>query len=214
VTEGKLVIAAAVGLDGGIAPIPGCDRLLLFERGEGGFRESGALDFSFTGVAGLCRMRERLSELVGLLEGVVAVAASGFPGVSRDVLTRNGYVLYEVGEFGAEVLDGIGEHLDKGEFFEQDEAPLAPFEREEGSGEYFLDVSKALNANPDLSTKKILRPFLDGVRFKELEFLYDHLPPWLPAELKERGLLHESAPAGGGVRVRVFRAGGGCGDPE
>ncbi|MDR3154431.1 MAG: hypothetical protein LBW85_09235 [Deltaproteobacteria bacterium] len=202
--EDRLIIAAAVGLDGSLAEIPGCERVLLFERGEDGFRESGALDFSFRGVDGLRQMRARLSELVGRLEGVAAVAAKGFPGVARDVLTRNGHVLYEIGGLSREVLEGIGEHLDRGEFFEPEEAPVAPLEKEEGSGVYFLDMRKALNANPDLSTKKILRPFFAGVRFKELEFICDHLPPWLPGELAALGLRHEARPADGGALVRVY----------
>ena len=64
----------------------------------------------------------------------------------------------------------------------------APSEDPARPGCYFIDLSKAQQANPLLSSKKILRPFLFHTPFIELEVLCDHEPPWLEYELPGMGL--------------------------
>jgi hypothetical protein len=67
-----------------------------------------------------------------------------------------------------------------------------------------LDLSAALAARPDLTSKKILRPFLDRAAFLELRVLFDHLPPWLEAELGARGLRAGTGRRqGGGVELFI-----------
>jgi Fe-only nitrogenase accessory protein AnfO len=202
-------IAVALSNDGALAPLTESERLAVFEGDGSGWRRLEDRPFSFDGALGLCGMRKRLSEYMDCLGKVDGLLARGFPGVSRDVLSRNGYVLYETEVFEAGVLYGILEHLSKGgQDDDEGEAPVFPFEAEPGSGSYFLDLRQALNANPDLTTKKVLRPFFQGVEFRELAFIYDHFPPWLPGDLKRLGLRHSSEAHKGGVLVRVFKEGG------
>jgi hypothetical protein len=208
--EKPVKIAVAMDKLGVLREIPESECLVFFEKGSHDWEETGCLDFSFEGVAGLCGMRKRLSEYIELLgKDVKAILAAGFPGVSRDVLSRNGYDLYETEIFELGVLEGILEHQEKGDP-EEESVPTAPYEKEEGSGVYFLDLRLALNANPDLTTKKILRPFFEKVKFAELEFIYDHFPPWLPLELKTLGYKYKSFDHKGYVMVQVFGGSGTC----
>jgi hypothetical protein len=207
--EKGLKIAVALDGAGSLSEVTGAEGFAFYLRDGSAWVEAGKASFGFENVSGLCGMRKRLSELIEVLEDTRAILALGFPGVSRDVLSRNGYVLYETSVFETEVLDGILEHLEKGDP-EDDVVPTAPYEKEAGSGVYFLDLRLALNANPDLTTKKILRPFFQNVGFVELEFIYDHFPPWLIGELGTLGYRYESAEARGGVLVRVFGEGSIC----
>ncbi|MDR3154997.1 MAG: hypothetical protein LBW85_12215 [Deltaproteobacteria bacterium] len=135
---------------------------------------------------------------------VAAVAARSFPGVTREVLTRNGFALCEIGGFRPEDLARIAEGLGVPEAEGRPPAPAAPRETGEGAGAYFLDMKEALNANPQLTSKKLLLPFFEGTRFTRLDFVFDHFPPWLTGELARRGWAHEVSPVKGGVLVKVF----------
>jgi hypothetical protein len=205
-------VAVALGDDGKLSELP-ASSAVAFYVGEGAsWREEGRVPFSFSGVSGLCSMRKRLHEYIGVLGEADAILALSFPGVSRDVLSRAGPTLYEAPVFEPKVLEGIHEHALKGGG-EGEAVPVRPFEREPGSGAYYLDLRLALNANPDLTTKKVLRPFFQSTSFTELDFVYDHFPPWLPGELKALGYAYKSFDLKSGVLVRVY-GGAACGRKE
>ncbi|MDR2459835.1 MAG: hypothetical protein LBE38_03495 [Deltaproteobacteria bacterium] len=200
-----VIIAVAQGADGMLEEITKAIEFSLCKKEEGAWVLYNTMDFNFSGSLGLCQMRQKLVELIKLLQGAVAIIAKGFPGISRDVLTRAGFSLYQLEEFNVDVLDGVVEHLSAPE--EEELIPKAPYEMEEGSGKYFLNISETLNAFPELTTKKILRPFMDSRKFLELKIIYDHLPPWLPLELKNRKLSWDSKDVKGGVLVNIFPEG-------
>jgi hypothetical protein len=202
--QGNVKIAVVMDRDGVLREIPHCARVVFYEKAGDAWVELSSVDFSFQGVSGLCGMRKRLFDFMNSIgDEVRAILAAGFPGVSRDVLSRGGYVLYECELFEQGVLEGILEHLENGDDNEE-LVPTVPYEREPGTGRYYLDMRLALNANPDLTTKKILRPFFQKVKFVELEFIYDHFPPWLPLELSSLGYKYQCSNLKGGVMVRIF----------
>ncbi|MDR2199400.1 MAG: hypothetical protein LBR53_08115 [Deltaproteobacteria bacterium] len=202
--EAKILkIAAAVDEAGALAALPESSITRVHQGAGQDFRLERETPFSFSAVSGLCAMRKRLSEYMLALEDVQVILARSFPGVARDVLSRGGFTLYETESFAEEVLFGIWEHVLSGEGDLKDEVPAFPEESSGNPGFYFLDLRKALNANPDLTTKKILRPFFQNVSFKELAFLYDHFPPWLPEDLRNLGYFFEVENIPSGVRVTV-----------
>jgi hypothetical protein len=121
-----------------------------------------------------------------------------------DVLTKGGFNLYELDDFDEEVLPKI-EDINR-EIIAQEMAekiPSEPYEIEEGSQVFYLDLRQALNAYPELTTKKILRPFFNTIKFVTLSLVFDHLPPWLPDELKARDLDWSSQDMPGGVLINI-----------
>jgi Fe-only nitrogenase accessory protein AnfO len=207
--EAKFVIAVFKDDLGDLAEIQDTRKILFFEKEGPIWSIKRILDFNFEGSQGLCHMRKRLFRLREELSGVKALAAKAFPGIAKDLLTRAGFILYELSGFEEEVLSGIEEdgeeRLEEDSLGEEREiTPKAPYEETLGSRAYFLDLRAALNAYPDLTTKKILRPFFDSEKFLELKVVYDHLPPWLPPELKTRKLSWDSFDSKGGVLIRIF----------
>lgn len=57
---------------------------------------------------------------------------------------------------------------------------------------YFIDVGKVLLENEGLSSKKILKPFIEDEPFKELQVLFSHIPPWLEGYLRGKSLQYET----------------------
>ncbi|MDR2367346.1 MAG: hypothetical protein LBF58_04435 [Deltaproteobacteria bacterium] len=195
-------IAVTLSETGDLSTVPETQRIELFHKGPADWVVDREIPFDFAGVAGLCQMRKRLHAMIELLGGAKALVSRGYPGISMEVLSRAGLTLYELNGFRSEVLpaimDGAGPETDLGP-----PPPNAPYETEEGSGDYYLDLREALNAYPELTTKKILRPFLDAATFASLKVIYDHLPPWLPPELKSRGLSWDSRRIPGGVLIEI-----------
>jgi Fe-only nitrogenase accessory protein AnfO len=53
---------------------------------------------------------------------------------------------------------------------------------------YNINLKSALLQYPELSSKKLLKPFLNKKEFKELNILCDHCPKWFETELHSMGL--------------------------
>lgn len=55
-------------------------------------------------------------------------------------------------------------------------------------GYYHINLKNALLQYPELSSKKLLKPFLMKREFEELNILCDHCPKWFETELPSMGL--------------------------
>jgi Fe-only nitrogenase accessory protein AnfO len=200
--DDSFIIAVAMKADGELAVIPETEEVMFFHKGPDGWVVDRTIGFDFKDANGLCGMRKRLYEMSKELTEVKAMVAKGYPGISMEVLSRAGFTLYQLDGFDEEVLTDIGaQSLDAQRSYPL--VPKEPYETEEGSGTFFLDLRRALNTYPELTTKKILRPFFDSKKFATLNVIYDHLPPWLPEELGQRGFGWDSGEVPGGVLITI-----------
>jgi hypothetical protein len=188
-----------VAVDGAaLGPLPGSRWLyLLSVDGAGEFSTAEVVDLLAIGLsagpeaageADLARFRQGLDALGDKLRGVSFLAAKKFAGIlPRRLFERDVDRLVE-GDFGLEYLVvAINEAFDP----TADSAKTPPKTfgpREIGPGQYRLDLKEALAQNPDLTSKKILKPFFLSTKFDQLEISCDHAPRWLPEAAAELGL--------------------------
>lgn len=66
--------------------------------------------------------------------------------------------------------------------FEEEKEEVKKLVRFKGDGYYEIDLEEIQNKKPDLSSKMIIKPFLEKKDFKVLEIHCCHTPPWLIAE--------------------------------
>jgi len=59
-------------------------------------------------------------------------------------------------------------------------------------GRYVINLAEILQDNPALNSRQVLIPALEGIRFKKLEILCDHIPRWFHNELRNLQLTAES----------------------
>ncbi|MDR2300842.1 MAG: hypothetical protein LBF38_02215 [Deltaproteobacteria bacterium] len=214
-TANDFLIAVTQTNDGELATVPETQKIMFFHKGENDWQIDRIVDFDFSGITALAQMRTKLNQMAQLLSNVQALVSRGYGGLSMEVLSKSGFTLYELNGFKTEVLsaiaqgdspDGHGQNDPGAMAFggaPPEAAPKAPYETELGSGEFFLDLRLALNAYPELTTKKILRPFLEARRFLTLKLIFDHFPPWLPQDLKARGLTWDDQEIPGGVLIEI-----------
>ncbi|MDR2456507.1 MAG: hypothetical protein LBE49_07950 [Deltaproteobacteria bacterium] len=210
------LIAVTQTDEGDLSLVHETQKIMIFHKSEKDWQIDKIIDFNFSGIRGLGEMRRRLIEMAALLANVKALVSKGYGGLSMEVLSKFDFTLYQLSGFEAEVLSAIASGgLDDGEdpFGRAEEEregleasrlpPKEPCEMELGSGEYFLDLAQALRSYPELTTKKILRPFFETRDFLTLKLVFDHFPPWLAGELKARNLFWDAREIPGGLLIEI-----------
>jgi hypothetical protein len=180
-------VAVIKGLDGALGDPSGGGRVEFWAKDEGRWTLTRTFDFDPLLPPRLKDAGSAVGRLAEELKVASAVAAKGFPDLAFQALLKAGPALCEMPEFQPEWLDDILDAaLDPS--WEDETASLTPVESPPGSGVFEIDLGAALAAAPELSSKRILKPFLEAVPFLELRVLFDHFPPWLEGDLKRRGL--------------------------
>ncbi|MDR2387262.1 MAG: hypothetical protein LBE80_06735 [Deltaproteobacteria bacterium] len=211
------LIAVTQNDQGELSSVPETQKIMFFHKGPSDWQIDQVVDFNFANITGLAEMRKKLKQMAGLLCQVQALVSRGYGGLSLEVLSKFDFSLYQLNGFKTEVLSAIAEN-DLSPSDDQDPAqtrakpqesspdqspPKAPYETEFGSGEFFLDMRLALNSYPELTSKKILRPFFESQKFLSLKLIFDHFPPWLPDHLKARGLSWDHREIPGGLLIEI-----------
>lgn len=147
-------------------------------------------------------MRDKLRHLVATLGNTRILVATSISGIAYSVLDQRGFRLCEMDGFTPDILDALVESVN---------TPIGmqgiadhPVETST-PGHYVCDLTAILKEYPDLTSKKVLRPFFENTPFIEVQVLFGHMPPWILPELAERGLGCDKADADDGkVRLRIF----------
>jgi hypothetical protein len=160
-------------------------RLEIYRQKENSWETLDSVLFEPFGNLKPPQLRQALNNLVERLEPVKIAIGRAFAGLFYQTLSNAGITLLQMEEFSPECLTELLSVLDEPA---EVQAALEPTENEPGSGQFSIDLTAALAFAPDLSSKKILIPFLNNTPFLELKVYFDHLPPWLPADLEIRGL--------------------------
>ncbi|WP_310603351.1 Fe-only nitrogenase accessory AnfO family protein [Anaerosporobacter sp.] len=124
-------------------------------------------------------------------EVLIGTAIIGLP---YHFLNRNGIILCESNEISQRLFEEIYEDFYNNIATEENEEieQISPYPvciAEDGF--YFFDFDKAMKAHPNLSSKKMLIPFLDGELYTSLLIRCSHIMPWLDAYVQQHGLSME-----------------------
>lgn len=71
-------------------------------------------------------------------------------------------------------------------------------------GNFYLDFKKVQKSYPELSSKKVLLPFLCNELFTSLTIKCSHVMPWLEGVLKDRGFLMNVSKTADGDEITIF----------
>ena len=123
--------------------------------------------------------------IAALTEGAQAVAGRSVAGRAFTVLNQLGKHIFEIADVTPEALSDIAEDVAMAEARQtlaEDAFRSARPAETEIEGVYTLDLVTALEEYPELSSKMILKPFLQSTPFAELTLICRHVPHWLEAE--------------------------------
>ncbi|MDR2442646.1 MAG: hypothetical protein LBE31_03895 [Deltaproteobacteria bacterium] len=148
------------------------------------------------------QVRQEVEKLSFSFDGISMIVGSSFAGIVCEILTRQGIDLYQMEDFVPECLSELAADSLEPIILE---IPTSPMPIEPDSGMYEFDMNTALAVYPQLTSKKILIPFLREVPFLELRLFFNHFPPWLKEELANLKLASETVKIGTNLMIRIFQ---------
>ncbi|MDF2567893.1 MAG: anfO [Oscillospiraceae bacterium] len=175
--------------------------ILLFEKTDDGWSVTDEIPFGIDYTQGLSSVRNQVNGLIQSLEDCKIIIGKGISGIPYSVFDKMGFCVFETDTFNASTLDEVVLDIIKEEQINQQKLEqinsLGPSETEI-SGVYTINLIELQLKYPDVSSKKLLRPFLSDTPFYSLEIICNHIPPWLLTELPEKNMEHtqETLPNG------------------
>ena len=201
-------IAVLENTDNSITAMESCTHLSVWQRDWStgkGWHACDPAPFSLEGCETLAQMRERLRQLAHLLPEQAAIAGTSISGLAYNEQSRMGFCLCELDTFSPQILDALASEIlasAQGEV----QVPTAPSPTDT-PGVYTINLMEVQAAHPDLTSKKVLRPFLASTPFVELEIVCGHMPPWLEEHMRQHHLTcARTRQDDGTVRARISHA--------
>lgn len=206
-------IAVMTGSDGRTIPLSEPGTVVVYRRERGTWMAERRLPFALETEGGLAGLRTRTGELVGFLGECRTLVAQSASGALFFGLEKAGCRVYEIAGSPSEFLNTVWQ--DAKEELEA-KAPLPagadiPAPLEIAPGKFYLSIREIQGKRPEVSSKQVLRPFVQHGAFFELEIICDHVPPWLEVDAERLGYDLTSEQTGiHDVKVLVRKPAGGC----
>jgi hypothetical protein len=200
-------IALAIGYDGKLAEFFSIIEVLIYEKQK----EWSIVDrFNVTQESNSITpitVRNKAVDISNLLlqrkcNNIVGREITGIPYHS---LCRAGLEVFEADEISDQLFDEIyKDYLAEREIPEEkiEMIPPRPVPVDD-EGNYYLDFIKAIKCHPELSSKKMLMPFLSNDLFYSLIIRCEHLMSWIEDFIKINGLIMEAKRENGIYHVMI-----------
>jgi Fe-only nitrogenase accessory protein AnfO len=205
-------IAVMTGSDGTTVPINGPGSVIVFRRERGQWRTDRSLPFSLGEGGGLMGLRRQMAALTEFLGGCRTFVAQSAGGAAFFELEKARCTVFELPGRPDEFLDAVWRDSRE----EEPPAPAVsqtaiPAPVEVAPGRFAISIREIQGKRPELSSKQVLRSFVQRGEFTDLEIRCDHMPPWLEVDADRCGYDLSSEYTGPNeLLVRVRKNPGGC----
>ncbi len=169
----------------------GIIRVYTHDSGTNNWLVTTEFEFSPGKATSLIELRSMIANMLQRIGDCRIFAARQVAGQLYSILEANRFSIYEAEGAPEQFLDSLlwSEEASKSSSVETMKQPSIPLpEKTDIPGTYFINLKTALNTDPNLSSKKILLPFITSGNFKVLEVICDHIPKWFDSEFKMHGL--------------------------
>lgn len=183
-------IAVLLGSDGRTVPLSEPGTLVVFRRERKGWLWNREQPVALDPAAGLAGLRRTVAAMTGFLGTCRALVAKSASGALFFELEKARCSVWEIAGAPEEFLDQVWR--DEQEEREtaspvQPGVPDIPAPLEISPGRFSISIKEIQGKRPELSSKQVLRTFVRGGAFAELEIICDHIPPWIEADAAQLG---------------------------
>ncbi|MFA4877841.1 MAG: Fe-only nitrogenase accessory AnfO family protein [Methanoregula sp.] len=206
-------IAVIIGSDGRTVPLSEPGTVVVYCRLRGTWIMERRLPFALEEDGGLAGLRKQMAKLTACLGACRTIVAQSAGGAVFFELEKAGCLVYEIPGSPSEFLDEVWQEA---KVEQEEKAPLPasadiPAPIEIAPGRYYISICEIQKNRPEVSSKQVLRPFVQQGSFFELEIICDHVPPWIEMEAERLGYEIASERTGPhDLRVLLRRPAGGC----
>ncbi|MBC3797635.1 Fe-only nitrogenase accessory AnfO family protein [Acetobacterium tundrae] len=165
---------------------------VFYTKDDSVWRQSEPVPFHPDLSGGLTSVRENINRMLVCFNTCKIIITKSITGIPYQVFDQSGFIICESEDFDLDLLDAIDADLIRIEDeANNDDSPVSktPVKLDE-TGHYFLDLNKVQKRYPELSSKKVLLPFLENTTFYSLEVVCSHIPPWFDNKLAEMELTY------------------------
>ena len=136
----------------------------------------------------LVTLRENIKNIAASLDKCRVFVAKEVKGVPYTVLDSMGFNTWELEGTPEDFLEFVlNKEESESSYIEKPETVPAPIKN--GNTEnYFMDLKSEIQSYSKFSSKQVLLPFLHNTKFKELEIICGHVPPWFENEFEKLNL--------------------------
>jgi Fe-only nitrogenase accessory protein AnfO len=150
------------------------------------------IPFSLVKSTSISELRKVILNMIKEIGDCRIFVAREVAGQLYTFLETNGFNIYEINGVPEQFLDmlQVSEIEENKNPIEKSSPTIECYPyRTEVADTYFMNLKAALNSNPNLTSKKILLPFIAKKEFKVLEVICDHIPKWFNDEFEKQGLV-------------------------
>ncbi|MFT8315311.1 MAG: Fe-only nitrogenase accessory protein AnfO [Clostridium sp.] len=163
------------------------------------------IPFDITNIIDKDIICEKMRDMAESLDKCKVIIASEVKGVFYTVLDCMEFDIWTIDGMPEEFLEYVfrREQEEKIEKISIEEAPT-PIERETPA-HYYIDLRTVMEGNEKVSSKQVLLPFFQNVKFKELEIYCTHVPRWFEDKFKKLNLrFYAEFISEGLVKIKVY----------
>lgn len=206
-------IAVITGSDGRTIPLSEPGTVIVYRMVRGTWLVERRLMFALESDGGLAGLRRRMGELIAFLGTCRTFVARSASGASFFELEKAECQVFEIIGSPSEFLGTVWLEVKEEQ---ESKSPLPtgadiPAPLEIAPGKYYISIREIQGKRPEVSSKQVLRTFVQAGAFTELEIACDHVPPWIEVDAERLGYGIVSERTGTNeVKVLLRRPAGGC----
>ncbi len=154
--------------------------IVTYEEDGGEWKVLNRFENKVCSAKSIAAVRMAVEDTIKQLDNVKIVVASEIPGIASGIFEVAGFEIFLVEKSGFDVLDSVKKEM--GEIIEKQQEKPSKFDimqfLEPGmnKGDFCLNMEKILSKNPQLTSKKILLPYLKNGEFNRLDVICSHIP--------------------------------------
>jgi Fe-only nitrogenase accessory protein AnfO len=167
-----------------------------YEENGGEWKVLNRFENKVCNAKGMAAVRMAVADIVKQLGDVKIIVAGEIPGIASGTFQAAGFDIFLVENSVLEVLDSIKKEML--EVIEERQKEPNKFdimeylEPGENKGDFSINIEEIMFKNPELTSKKILIPYLKNGEFKRLDIICSHIPKWFVTDLGIMGFEYET----------------------
>lgn len=181
--------------------------LLVYKRKETGFEVCASFQIAHKNPTSRKMVEDLSIEVIGCLESLKCqvIIGKSIVGLPYQLLDRQQIQIFEADEFSEGLLEEIYQDFYVNVPDPDGDIPYAPDKpvmiAEDGF--FYFDFDASCKSHPELSSKKMLMPFLEEELFTCLTIKCSHIMPWLDEYLERKGMKMEAKREDGEYTVLI-----------
>jgi Fe-only nitrogenase accessory protein AnfO len=169
--------------------------IAIYEEDCGEWKVLSRFENKVCNAKGMAAVRTAVADIIKQLGDVKIIVASEIPGVASGTFQAAGFDIFLVENSVLNVLDSIKKEMLEAIEERQKEPPkfdiMQFLEPGVSKGDFSINIEEIMFKNPDLTSKKILIPYLKNGEFNRLDVICSHIPKWFVMDIGALGFEYE-----------------------